>query len=200
MKAFKVILSLLLFCMKAQAQTSAPGTYYFSSTRYSECIELAADGSFIYHQNDEFVKTEVRGNWQIRKDSVLVLDSRPQRTKLAVYESHKRGAHMTFRVRYSDNNSLVYNIYLINVQGDTVRYASQFDKTVLRGKIVSFFIRDTKGLQSPLYRIQSTRTNFFDIRFEQHRVFESEEWKFDGRTIIPRGLDNAFVHYSLVKK
>ena len=65
------------------------GEYVFKSRYYAESIFLRPNGTFFYHDADEFTKSNISGNWQMRGDSII-LDSRPQRDRLLVYESYKK--------------------------------------------------------------------------------------------------------------
>jgi hypothetical protein len=200
MNTVKYLLGLLLFSVSAFSQNTSNSVYSYKSSHYYESINLSKDGTFGYYQKTEFTKIEVKGNWQLRSDSILVLDSRPQKSKLIVFESYKKNRKTIFCVRNMKDNLIYYSIFLISNKGDTAAYKEQFDKTVAEGKFSSFYILDSKGLQSPIYEIQGTRTNFFDIKFEEQRVFENEYWKYYGHYIIPLGFDNKYANYKLVKQ
>jgi len=176
------------------------GSYSYKSLHYNESIDLFENGTFSYFQKTEFLKIEITGNWQIRNDSLLVLDSKPQRTKLIVWESKKKGEKTILHIRDMENNSMNYSLYLIPYKGDTLEFKDQFDETVTREKFVSFYIVDSKGLHSPLYKIQGTSSNFFEVHFETHRVFENEYWILKKQSIVPMGIDNRYSNYQLSKQ
>ncbi len=200
MKILEVFYCLLLLPITLYSQDfSIKGNYSYKSLHHNESIDLFENGTFSYFQKSEFLKIEITGNWQIRNDSLLVLDSKPQRAKLIVWESKKKGKKTVVQVRDMENNTMNYRLYLISNKGDTLEYKDQFDKTATLGKIASFYIVDTKGLHSPLYKIQGTRSNFFDVHFETHRVFENEYWRFKKQSIIPLGIDNGHSNYQLSK-
>jgi hypothetical protein len=56
---------------------------------------------------------------------------------------------------------------------------------------------DTKGQYSPTYVIEGSRTNFFDIILEKHRVFENEHWKYYKDFIVPLGINRKYAKYKL---
>lgn len=200
MKIVKSLLGMLLFPVFANSQNTSDSVYLYKSSHYYESINLSKDGTFTYYQKTEFTKSEIEGNWQLRNDSILVLDSRPQKSKLIVFEIHKKNRKTIFRIRNTKDNLIHYSIFLISNKTDTIVYNEQFDKTVVEGKFSSFYILDTKGLQSPIYEIQGTQSNFFDIKFEEQRVFENEYWKYYEQYIIPLGIDNKYTKYKLVKQ
>lgn len=190
----------ILLSVSAYSQNNSDSIYLYKSPHYYESISLSYDGTFSYYQKTEFIKSDVTGNWQLRNDSILVLDSRPQKTKLIVFETYKKSRKTIFRIRNSKNNLIHYSIFLISYKGDTTEYKEQFDNTVAAGKFSLFYILDSKGLQSPIYKIQGKQSNYFDIKFEEQRVFENEYWKYYRHYIIPLGLDNKYANYKLVKQ
>ncbi len=200
MNTAKCLLGMLLLSVSANLRNTSDSVYLYKSSHYYESINLSKDGTFSYYQKTEFTKSEIEGNWQLRSDSILVLDSRPQKSKLVVFETHKKNRKTIFRIRNTKDNLIHYSIFLISNKGDTIEYKEQFDKTVVEGKFSSFYILDTKGLLSPLYEIQGTRTNFFDIKFEEQRIFENEYWKYYGQYIVPLGFDKKYAKYKLVKQ
>ena len=200
MKTVKNIFWILLFPISAYSQNTTNSIYSYKSAYYYESINLSKDGTFYYSQETEFTKNEIKGNWQLRNDSILVLDSRPQKSRLMVFESYRKIRKTVFRIWNMKNDLIHYNIFLITNKGDTTVYKEQFDKTVTKGEFTSFYVLDSKGLQVPVYKIQGSRTNFFDIKIEEQRVFENEYWKFYGQYIIPLGLDNKYSCYELVKQ
>lgn len=201
MKIFKIFFCLVLLPTSLYSQNfSLKGNYIYKSPNYYESIDLFENGTFIYSQKSEFLKTEITGNWQIRNDSLLVLDSKPQRAKLIVWESKNKGKRTIFKIRDMDNNLISYSSYLITYKGDTLVYKDQFKETVSREKITSFYIVDSKGLHSPLYKIQGITSNFFEVHFETHRVFENEYWIYRKQCIVPLGIDRKYLNYKLLKK
>ena len=200
MNTIKCFLGLLLLPVFAYSQNTSDSLYSYKSPHYYESINLSKDGTFDYYQKTEFTKSEIKGNWQLRNDSILVLDSRPQKSKLIVFESYKKNRKTIFRVQNMKGNLINYSIFLITNKGDTTEYKNQFDKAFVEGEYSSFYIFDSKGLQSPIYEIQGARSNFFDIKFEEQRVFENEYWKYYGYYIVPLGFDNKYANYKLVRQ
>lgn len=192
----KKCLIFLLISILGLAQNNTK-TYSYKSRFFSESITLNSDGTFKYLQDEEFISRKISGNWQIRNDSILVLDSNPQMLKLLVNFDIKKGSKKVIKVTDFDNRSFHYHLYLINNQGETITYRDQFDKTIVNQDFTSFFIISSAGVYSPKYDVRSENINFFDVKFQHLRIFENEYWKFYGDTIIPLGLDNKYVKYNL---
>lgn len=201
MKNVKILLGLLVLPLFAYSQNTfdKKDVFTYKAPHYYESIDLLENGSFVYYSKSEFIKTEIKGNWQLRNDSILVLDSRPQRSKITVLESRKRSKKNTFQIRNTDNHQIHYNLYLITKDNDTLEFKNQFDKTVVLGEFSSFYVVDTKGQYSPIYKILGSRSNSFDITIEDKRVFENEYWKYYGKYIVPLGIDGKYSSYKLVK-
>ena len=201
MKNVKILLGLLVLPLLAYPQNTfdKKDVFTYKAPHYYESIDLLENGSFVYQSKSEFIKTEIEGNWQLRNDSILVLDSRPQRSKITVFESQKRSKKSTFQIRNTDNHQIHYNLYLITNDNDTLEFKNQFDKTVVLGEFSSFYVVDTKGQYTSIYKILGSRSNIFDIMIEEKRVFENEYWKYYGKYIVPLGIDGKYSSYKLVK-
>lgn len=194
MKKIGIICLLLPMIGFAQNETKA---YSYKTRYYNEGINLNKDGTFKYTLKTEFTINEILGNWQLRNDSILVLDSHPQKSKLNVYEDYKKGKKVTFIVRDSEQNHIGYSLHVITDKKDTIVYKNQFDKSVIMERPVYFYVVNKAGLHSPIYKIRSKRGNYFSIRFEQQRIFENEQWKLKENKIIPIGLDGKYSNYVL---
>lgn len=201
MKNVIILLGLLVLPLLAYPQNTfdKKDVFTYKAPHYYESIDLLENGSFVYYSKSEFIKTEIEGNWQLRNDSILVLDSRPQRSKITVFESQKRSKKSTFQIRNTDNHQIHYNLYLITNDNDTLEFKNQFDKTVVLGEFSSFYVVDTKGQYTSIYKILGSRSNIFDIMIEEKRVFENEYWKYYGKYIVPLGIDGKYSSYKLVK-
>ena len=200
MLKFFCFLLLLPTSLLYSQSSSMRDIYSYKTPYYYESIDLFENGTFIYFQKMEFLKVKITGNWQIRDDSLLVLDSKPQKTKLIVWESKKKRKGTALYIRDMENNPINYNLYLISYNGDTLKFKNQFNKTITVEKFVSFYIIDSKGLYSPLYRVRGANSNFFEIHFETHRVFENEHWIFKNQSIVPMGINNKYSNYKLLKQ
>ncbi|WP_419870172.1 hypothetical protein [Chryseobacterium sp. CT-SW4] len=176
------------------------GVYSYKTSHYSESINLLKDGTFRYYKNTEFLKDEIFGNWQLRNDSIIVLDSYPQKSKLNVIEGLKKQKITTINVKDFRGNPFHYNLYLISDKKDTVLYKNQFEASIIKEKPNFFYLVSSEGLQSPVYKITGTKSNCFDVMFERQRVFENEQWKLLENTIIPLGLDGKYSNYKLLKE
>ena len=198
-KTITILLGLLISPLIMCSQDAAGNLYTYKAPHYYESIYLLEDGRFVYYCKSEFLKSEIEGNWQIRNDTILVLDSSPQRSKMVVSESYKRAKRNTFQIRSTDNRIINYHLYLITPTEDTLEFRDQFDKTVVLGNYSSFYVVDTKGQYSPTYEIVGSKANFFEVLIEGKRVFENEYWKYHGEYIIPLGTDGKYSNYKLVK-
>lgn len=176
------------------------GVYSYKARYYHERINLLKDGTFKYYKKTEFLVDEIFGNWQLRNDSILVLDSHPQKSKLNVIEGVKKQKTTTISIKDSCGNSFHYYLYSISNKKDTIIHKNQFETTIIKKKPASFYIVSSEGLYSPLYKIIGKKSNFLDVKFERQRVFENEQWKLSENTIIPLGLDGKYSKYKLVKE
>ncbi|MEJ5056071.1 hypothetical protein [Sphingobacterium sp. MYb382] len=198
-KKIEIFLALLCYPLFTYSQRMSNNLYAYQASHYYESIDLLDNGSFVYYNKSEFIKTEIEGNWQLRSDSILVLDSWPQRTKIITFESHKRDKKNIFQIRNTNNHQIHYNLYLITKDKDTLEFKDQFDKTTVLGSFSSFYIVDTKGQYSPTYKIVGSKSNFFDVMIEEKRVFENEYWKYYGEYIVPLGINRRYSNYRLIK-
>lgn len=207
---FKLLGTLVVFFLftmstNMYSQSVPFGEYIYNSRHYYESIELLKDGTFKYYVKRELSRGEIYGNWQLRNDSILVLDSRPQRSQILVFESYKRPIKNNIRkktvyVRDMSNYMFIYHLCLITSKKDTIIYKSQFGKTITATDFSSFYLINTTGLHSPIYKIIGQNTNFYAVFFYGDRVFENEYWKFHKQYIIPKGIDGQYSKYKLLKK
>ncbi len=67
--------------------------------------------------NTEFLQNEIFGNWQLRNDSILILDSNPQRSRLVVKEHFKKGKKNNFSsVKDFEEISLIITFMLLKTK------------------------------------------------------------------------------------
>jgi len=196
MKKYNIIIFMLVFTTSfSQTDTKV---YSYKNRFFSESIELKVNGKFKYNNQIHMGgRSEIEGNWQLRNDTILVLDSSPQRSKIIVKENLKKNKNVTFQVRDSKQDIIDYHLYVINDRQDTIVYRDQFDKSIIKEKPISFFLVNTIGLHSPIIKVTNSKVNYFDIIFEQKRVFENEYWKIHGDEIIPLGMNGQYVNYFL---
>lgn len=198
MKRYYSLCTILLsiFCFSQNKS----GIYSYKSSHYFESINLLKDGTFKYQMNTEFLQDEIFGNWQLRNDSILILDSNPQRSRFVVKEHFKKGKKTTFLVKDFEEDLINYHLYVVNDKRDTIAYRNLFEKSIIKEKPVSFYLIGTNSLHSPVYKVKTARNNFFDIKFETQRVFENEQWKFLENGIVPLGVDGKISKYKLIKE
>ncbi|WP_261511321.1 hypothetical protein [Chryseobacterium paludis] len=196
-KKINLCFILMSICIFSQSKS---GVYSYKAPHYFESINLLKNGTFKYYKKTEFLKEEIFGNWQLRNDSILVLDSYPQKSKLNVIEGLIKKKRTIIHVKDFSDNPFHYYLYSISTQNDTIIYKDQFETTIIKEKPISFYLISSEGLHSPVYKIKGTRSNFFDVKFERQRIFENEQWKFLENSLIPLGLDGKNSNYKLVKE
>jgi hypothetical protein len=178
------------------------GKFTYETENFSESIELLENNKFTYEVRMHMgVRIDVQGTYYLYHDS-LYLNSFPQHDKMIVNESANKNVQRNafFNVKDKDNSPLTYHLYVIFENQERQIFRDQFQQTVISGKkIKEFYIVDTKGLKSPVYKIKGTNVNVFDIRFETKRVFENESWAIKGDSIIPKGFDGEIGKYALTK-
>ena len=139
------------------SQESKLREYSYKSPHYYESINLLKNGTFKYYRKTEFLKEEIFGNWQLRNDSILVLDSNPQKSKLVVNESLKSGKKIFFHVKDSQGHLFNYYLYAVYNQKDTIVYKDQFEKTIIKKRPSAFYIISSEGQRSPVYDLKSKK-------------------------------------------
>ena len=199
----KFIYSVFLLFTLVQSKTyNLTGEYFYSQRHFSESIKLNSDKTFNYRVNMEFFTQEIKGNYDIIEDS-LVLNSIPQRDRIIVDEKHKASKTNTFKVTDKKGRLINYQLTITTDKEEIIEIRNCFDTVKTENfKIKSFHITDTKGLKSPQYSIVGTNSNHFEIKFEHLRVLESEKWFIDkeSKRIKPIGTNGEFQTYYLKKK
>lgn len=174
------------------------GKYSYTNYRYYESIELKEGNKFTYFSKQEFINYEIKGNYNIQGDS-LVLDSSPQRDKIIVQES-KKGSQKRNEIVVTDKNGrkMHYNLILILDNDKEIKLTEQWEKSKIKDvDIKGFFLIDSKGLKSPVYYKIGKFSNYFEVRFETTRVFDNEIWYIKNNKIKPKGLNGEFENYFL---
>lgn len=176
------------------------GKYIYKSRNYYESIDLKNNKQFIYNYKNEFISYEIKGNYKINSDS-LVLDSNPQRDKIIVKELNKGNKNNNLIiVKDKNGNTLTYHIYLILLDDKVICLKDQWEKSKIKNQIIKgFYIVDTKGLKSSTYLKKGKFSNYFEVQFETKRVFENESWHIEKDKIKPIGMDGEYQNYYLEK-
>lgn len=199
MKAIIYIFIVLIFSSLINKEDYF-GKYTYKSRNYYESIDLKNNKQFIYNYKNEFISYEIKGNYKISSDS-LVLDSYPQRDKIIVKELNKGNKkNNLIIVKDKNGNALTYHIYLILLDDKVICLKDQWEKSKIKNQIVKgFYIVDTKGLKSPTYLKKGKFSNHFEVQFETKRVFENESWYLGIDKIQPIGMDGEYQNYYLEK-
>lgn len=191
----------LILCTSFTVQSNLyEGIYEYKSDEFYERIELDKDFRFKYNFRFHSISFSLEGNYRVKGDS-LILDSNPQRDKLIVIE-RKRGNinNVKFCVKDKSGESFNYTLYAIDKDNDTIALSNQWSTSKLKDKkIDSFYIVDSKGLRTPLYKIKGTKTNYFDVQMETIRVLDNEIWQIHGNSISPKGMNGENQDYVLIK-
>lgn len=179
------------------SQDNKSHEFYYQAPHFFEKIILFNNGTFKYSSRAEFIKEEIDGNWKLKSDNILILNSYPKQKKIIVTETLKRNKKNILYVTDSQGSPLVYHLYLVSKNNDTLVYKDQFEKTIIKKELYSFFIENSRGVCLPVYHVEKPTNNLLNIKFERKRIFDNEEWKFEGNKIIPLGLDGKYSKYEL---
>ncbi|TRX34901.1 hypothetical protein [Flavobacterium restrictum] len=176
------------------------GKYIYKSRNYYESIDLKDNNQFIYSYKNEFINYEIKGNYKINSDS-LILDSNPQRDKIIVKEKNRGNKNSNLIiVKDKEGNNLTYHIYLVLVDDKVICLKDQWEKSKIKNQTIKgFYLVDTKGLKSPTYLKKGKFSNHFEVQFETKRVFENETWHLEKDKIKPIGMDGEYQNYYLEK-
>jgi hypothetical protein len=199
MRATFYILILVLFSSLID-KDSYLGKYTYKSRYYYESIDLKNNNQFIYNCKNEFINYEIKGNYKINSDS-LILDSYPQRDKIIVKENNRGNKNSNLIiVKDKEGNKMTYHIYLILVDDTVICLKDQWEKSKIKNQTIKgFYLVDTKGLKSPTYLKNGKFSNHFEVQFETKRVFENEIWHLEKDKIKPIGMDGEYQNYYLEK-
>lgn len=194
MKSLYVII-ILLFCN--QDSKIKLGTYSYQINQYYEAITLEEHNTFIYKLRINFFNLETKGKYYIQNDSII-LNSSPQKDRMIVYEDYKKYKKTSiFDVYDKNRHRITYHIYVTTRDNKVIELRDQWGKTKVNvDNVKSFYIKDTKGLSSPIYNIIG-QTNYFEVYFETKRVFENESWLIKDNKIIPKSFNGYFQNYNL---
>lgn len=198
----KFIFTIFLFITLIQNETdSLIGKYSYSQRHFSESLELNPNQTFNYKVRMEFIRQEINGNYIIAGDSII-LNSIPQRDKIIVNEKFQKSKKNTFKVTDKSGLLIMYHLTITTEKNEIVEFRDCFDIIKTDNyNIKSFHITDTKGLKSPEYLIKGLNSNYFEIKFEHMRVFESEKWfiEKESKKIKPLGTNGEYQAYYLEK-
>jgi len=176
--------------------------YTYDTFRYHERIELHDDGTFFYSIKIPLVYEEVRGNWQKRNDTILVLDSCPQVSNILVKEGHNRKDKGTEINIWREDGRPFFDcsISVISSDNDTISFYNISEPHLhMDLKIKSFYMTDLFGFRTKAYKVRYMFGNKFDIIYNRKRVFENECWIIKDSYIIPRGKDRNYANYTMEK-
>lgn len=196
-----IYIFVLTLCTSFTIQSNLyEGIYEYKSDKFYERIELDKDFRFKYDFRLHSINYSLEGNYRVKGDS-LILDSNPQRDKVIVKERKKgKKNNIRFCVKDKLGESFNYTLYVINKLNDTIALSNQWSNSKLKDKkIESFYIVDSKGLRTPLYKIKGTQTNYFEVQMETIRVLDNEVWQIRDSSILPKGMNGKNQTYVLNK-
>lgn len=192
---------ILIICLSFTKQSKLnEGIYEYKTENFYESIELNENYKFKYNYRQNPISYSIEGNYKIKGNN-LILDSSPQKDKIIVRES-KKGNKKKFRFCVTDKLGIPFNytLYAIRKSNDTITLKNQWEKSKIKDiAIKSFYIVDSKGLKTPTYHIEGTKTNYFEVMMETKRVMDNEVWKIKGEIITPIGINGKYQSYKLKK-
>lgn len=196
------IFLLSTFCVKVYAQDYT-GKYKHNfihnhqvSSIYYESMELKSDGTFEYCISFPGYKDALTGNWQVRYDSILVLDSKRQRCPTLVTKKKHRNKSNHAKISVFSPSGMENGccIYVVN-NNDTTEYYHNYSSVRIKAPFDYFFLRD--------YIIQSHNIKYepyvksYRIVFQQSLVFNDEHWIIKDGYIKTKGSSGIFNSYLL---
>lgn len=192
------LLIILLFCK--QDDKIKLGTYSYQINQYHESITFKHNHTFIYKLSITFFNLETKGKYYIQNDTIF-FNSLPQKDRIIVYEDYKKNKKTSvFDVYDKDKHRISYHLYITTRDDKVFVLRDQWGKiNVNLDNVKSFYIKDTKGLNSPIYNIIG-QTNYFEVYFETKRVFENESWTLKNGKITPRSFNGDLQNYYLEYK
>lgn len=175
---------LFLFVIISIASLPIKGFGQNDSTEYLGRIQLVqykmtlySDGTFRYSMRGDLSRYEYTGNYQIRNDTLLVLDSKRQcyQGGILSLKIKKKDAKRRKRTIYSCNPlGLVNRCQLFIINGTDTIDCGWNDKWTIRQPFDSFFI-DWVGNRSPIYE-NSKNVTSYKIVFENDVCFNDAHW------------------------
>lgn len=199
LKSLTLLIVIYFLNVKEVFSQSPVGEYSYSGDHITVEIALFPNGTFSYDDYGQILPRYCRGNWHVRGQD-LILDSSPQKDKILCYEYRKGKEEYTyFNVRKKSTGfPTLHDLFIIMNSGDTIQLKSQFKGSKIRSKDVKgFFIVDLNMTRSPTYLIQQKQANWFDILFEDKRVFENEDWRITETGLQPRNDVGEYQNFLL---
>ena len=201
----RTIFAILLCASTTSALCQILATYsyerdvsVYSEKWYRADMCLMENGEFIFSGGWRYGSWNIRGNWHLRNDSILVLNSVPQKTRFRVREEYKtqKGLKRKYR-KYFRNHAEISvlddslenwtpcYLFTISEKGDTVKHRwNGVGPFLVENNFDAFYI-DRGTTKSPTYRRKSKSSNYFLILFPSGYIFENEEWIYKKDYLIP---------------
>ena len=194
--------AMLLCALPVNALCQETRTYTYDNSTYGATMSLMENGEFIFTGHWEVGEWKVCGNWQIRNDSILVLNSLPKKTRFMVREEHisrkhKRN-HAKFRVLDDSLSISPYILNTISIRGDTIRTFVDSGDCTVKNDFESFYIVRYNG-KSPTYKRKNKRNNDYLVLFPGGYIFENERWKYNNDYLTPLDQDGICADYKLTR-
>ena len=206
-KLFLIWGNLLIF-INLYSQNEVVGTFSYINEESEEIIiTLNQNYTFWYCKGCSIKRSvgDCTGYWNIKEDSILVLNS-DNSSRIIVFEDNnkknkKNSTIIVFPSNFPNETHIIYNMYIVTEEGDTLSLYNQVEKIIIRKKIKSFWIEDVETkLKSHSYRVQSD-ANIFNVFFDKGRVFDNEEWLIvNNEKLRARGLNGELQDYYLDRK
>jgi len=168
-------------------------------SKYYEFIELKNEGVFDYEISVPGHKYTLTGNWQIRNDSVLVLDSKTQRfPTLVTKRTHKKKTKRVKISVFSPSGAINGCAIYVVQNNDTTEYYHNYAPVKIKTPFDYFFLNDVI--------VQSHNINYdrnvksYRIVFQQSLVFNDEHWVMCDGYIKSKDSSGKYKSYFLIKK
>lgn len=180
-------------------------TFYNNSLMGVTSINLKHNGTFEYHIVSDMQTTRLNGNWQIRQDSILVLDSNPQQFTCLICpmsKKKKKPKHIRFEIVDQNNFPVSYDIMTI-AKTDTVvhKFDIRHYPMKMNFDFDTFCLIDYSGKRLPIYNItmKERYCSLFKIVVNTTLTFSDEHWIIQKDCIQPKDFNGKPTGYTLKK-
>lgn len=207
---FKLILSLIIvagFSYCGYTQINVYGKYAKSDTIYpklTESIVLKRNHTFEYFRRAAFTEFRVSGKWHV-KPGYLLLNSSDSINKNSyvtekLIKSYSNDS-IKIHISYLDGAKLFCTVVVNEGSKDSgIKYNDVYDSIVIPKKNVAT-ITVYSVIRHSTYFIKNRKSNYLNIKLNENRIFNNENWLFmNNKQIVPVGLNGAYVNYSLNKE
>lgn len=205
------LMSLLFIIISVFSQTLPVllnyGTYKHYAHHRMESFELLPNGEFRYLRVHPGYDS-ISGYW-VQKDSLLILNSIPQRDRVVIYEGYvKSNKRNEIKVVNKSSIPLFFKLNVITTSNDTLNldgiYTAYIPAPIKSFRLINaalgLGVAEEPRYDYPSYQVRYKECNYFVIIFETDRIFEHEEWIIKNDKEIKPILENGKEAYYTLKK